>query len=146
MKNDHSHHSSLNDEQRISANSGRLEETSSDEERDEEVRHEVNDVQGDSEDDDDEGDISETDDEEAEEELEEEEESESDDEWRARMENEMEEKLSAEHEKTCERLRQTHISEVHDIKDRHNDKVETLLSKLSDANLRYVYLRLIGDT
>ncbi|KAF2368974.1 Syntaphilin/Syntabulin [Trinorchestia longiramus] len=89
--------------------------------------------------------VSETDDEmdeeeEVEDELDEEEEEE-EDEWRARVEAEIASRLLLDHERALERLKQEHMNEFHEIKERHNDKVETLLSKLSDANLRYFELR-----
>ena len=44
--------------------------------------------------------------------------------------------LRSEIDSKSESARMTHVSEIHDLKDRHNTKVETLLSKLSDSNLR----------
>lgn len=51
-----------------------------------------------------------------------------------------EEGIKATWSRRLEQLKSNHMEEYNELKERHNDKVERLLSKLSDANLKYVFL------
>ncbi|KAK3895164.1 hypothetical protein Pcinc_001106, partial [Petrolisthes cinctipes] len=51
------------------------------------------------------------------------------------------ERLKKELQQREEMLRRNHMEEYHELKEKHNDKVEALLAKLSDANLKYFELR-----
>ncbi|CAL4059788.1 unnamed protein product, partial [Meganyctiphanes norvegica] len=54
---------------------------------------------------------------------------------------ETETRLRLEFDRREEELKRNHMNEYHELKEKHNDKVESLLSKLSDANLKYFELR-----
>ncbi|KAB7499211.1 hypothetical protein Anas_04096 [Armadillidium nasatum] len=56
-----------------------------------------------------------------------------------------EEGIKAGWSRRLEQLKSNHMEEYHELKERHNDKVEMLLSKLSDANLKYFELRPLYD-
>ncbi|KAG0724113.1 hypothetical protein GWK47_041306 [Chionoecetes opilio] len=58
---------------------------------------------------------------------------------------EVEGRLREEYYRREEALKRNHLEEYHEMKERHNDKVEVLLSKLSDANLKYFELRPVYD-
>ena len=47
-----------------------------------------------------------------------------------------EEGMRAEYKRKVEVMKENHMEEYQELKERHNDRVELLLSKLSDANLR----------
>lgn len=40
------------------------------------------------------------------------------------------------YERREDQLKRNHMDEYHELKEKHNDRVESLLSKLSDANLK----------
>lgn len=56
-----------------------------------------------------------------------------------------EERLREEYLHREEVLKRNHMEEYHELKEKHNDRVEVLLSKLSDANLKYFELRPLYD-
>ncbi|XP_042894146.1 serine-rich adhesin for platelets-like isoform X4 [Penaeus japonicus] len=49
------------------------------------------------------------------------------------------------YERREDQLKRNHMDEYHELKEKHNDRVESLLSKLSDANLKYFELRPMYD-
>lgn len=58
----------------------------------------------------------------------------------ARLESPDERKLIEEYEKRLEELVRTHSDETHALKNAHSERVEELLQKLSDVNMRYCQL------
>lgn len=58
---------------------------------------------------------------------------------------EAESRLREEYHRREEMLKRNHLEEYHELKEKHNDRVEVLLSKLSDANLKYFELRPLYD-
>ena len=54
--------------------------------------------------------------------------------WSAVEETEV--RLHEEYERREDQLKRNHMDEYHELKEKHNDRVEALLSKLSDANLK----------
>ncbi|KAK7085643.1 hypothetical protein SK128_028098 [Halocaridina rubra] len=58
---------------------------------------------------------------------------------------ETESRLREEYERHVDQLKRNHMDEYHELKEKHNDRVESLLSKLSDANLKYFELRPLYD-
>lgn len=54
--------------------------------------------------------------------------------WTALEEAEV--RLREEFDRREEQLKRNHMDEYHELKEKHNDRVEVLLSKLSDANLK----------
>ncbi|XP_068214627.1 protein quick-to-court isoform X10 [Palaemon carinicauda] len=58
---------------------------------------------------------------------------------------ETEARMREEYERREDQLKRNHMDEYHELKEKHNDRVEALLSKLSDANLKYFELRPLYD-
>ena len=49
---------------------------------------------------------------------------------------EAERRMGEEYQRREEMLKRNHMEEYHELKEKNNDRVEALLSKLSDANLK----------
>ena len=58
---------------------------------------------------------------------------------------EAENRIKNEYEAKIEELKRNQMNEYHEMKEKHNDHVEVLLNKLSEANLRYLIMKIISN-